>query len=222
MFALLVERAMQADDLRLGQQLRQAQVAGAEGLDLRVGKGVVRQQPAAKAVHDSGEGRADLPGADHADGLADQVEAGQAMQGEIAFAGTVVGAVQAAVERQDQRHRVFGYRMGRVGRDPYDRQSQPLGLGQVDMVVAGRTQGDQTRAAGGQAFEHRGAEVIIDEGADHLVTLRQRHRIEAQARRLKVQLDAGGQGGGEKAVAVVGLAAEKNGAHDVLLVPGPL
>ncbi|MNL11452.1 hypothetical protein D3C87_1322900 [compost metagenome] len=208
---------MQADDLRFGQQLRQAQITGAQRFDLRVWAWVIRQQLATEAVHDFGEGRADLPGADHADGLAHQIETGQPMQAEIAFAGAIVGAVQTAVECQDQRHRVFGHGMGRVGRNAHDRQAQAFGRCQVDMVVTGRAQGDQACAAGGQAFEHRGAEVIIDEGADHLVMLGQRCRIEAQSCRLKVQLDARWQVGGKKTVTVVGLAAEKNRAHAVLL-----
>ncbi|MNL12556.1 hypothetical protein D3C87_1334280 [compost metagenome] len=208
MLALIVERAVQADDLRLGQQLRQTQVAGAERFDLRVGVRVVGQQLATETVHDFRERCADLPGADHADGFAHQVETGQPMQAEIAFAGTVVGAVQAAVECQDQRHGMFGHRMGRVGRNAHHRQPETFRGREVDMVVTGRAQGDQTCAARRQAFEHRRTEVIIDEGADHLMLIGQRRCINAQTRRLKVQLDAGGQVGGEETVAVVGLAAE--------------
>ncbi|MNG00808.1 hypothetical protein D3C84_837580 [compost metagenome] len=74
--ALFIERAMQADDLRLREQLGQGQVAGAQGFDLWVGVGVVGQQLAAEAGHDPREGSADLPGADHSDGLAHQVEPG--------------------------------------------------------------------------------------------------------------------------------------------------
>ncbi|MCY1182017.1 hypothetical protein D9M73_225530 [compost metagenome] len=130
------------------------------------------------------------------------------MQAEIAFAGAVVGAVQAAVECQDQGDGMLGHGVGRIGRDAHDRQPQALRCREVDMVVARRAQGDQACTACGQAFEYQGAEVVIDEGADHLVMLGQCDGIEAQTCRLKVQFDTGRQIGGEKAVAVVGLAAE--------------
>ncbi|MNP00864.1 hypothetical protein D3C76_926620 [compost metagenome] len=211
---------MQADDLRFGQQLRQAQVASAEGFDLRVGVGVIGQQPAAKSAHDFGEGGTNLTGADHADGLAHQIETGQPLQSEIPFASAVVGAGQAAVECEDQRYCMFGNGVGRIGRDTHDGQSQAFCCRQVDMVVTGRAQGDQACASSGQALEYRSAKVIIDERADRFIPLGERYRVEAQARSLKLQLDAGWLPGREKAVAVVVLAAEKNRTHAVLLEGG--
>ncbi|MCY1289334.1 hypothetical protein D9M70_384230 [compost metagenome] len=221
MAGLGCQRAVQADDLRFAEQFVERQVAGAEGLHLGVGDGVVGQQLAAEAGHDAREGGADLPGADHADALADQVEAGQPVQAEVAFAGAVVGAVQAPVEGQDQRHRVLGHGVRRVGRHPCHGQAEALCGGQVDMVVAGRAQGDQPRAAGGQALQHRAGEVVVDERADHLATLRQGRGGQVQAHRLEQQLGAAGQRLGEEAVAVVGLAAEQDDAHGVSLSMQP-
>ncbi|MNK79084.1 hypothetical protein D3C87_987420 [compost metagenome] len=115
---------------------------------------------------------------------------------------------------------MFGHRVGRIGRDAHDGQSQTFCSRQVDMVVTGRAQGDQACSASGQAFEYRRAEVIIDERADRFIPLGERHCVEAQARRLKLQLDAGRLFGSEKTVAVVVLAAEKNRTHAVLLEGG--
>lgn len=117
-----------------------------------------------------------------------QVEAGQPVQGEVTLAGAVVGPVQAPVQGQDQRHCVFGHGVRRVGRHSHHGQSQALGSGQVDMVVAGRTQGDQARAACGQALQHLGVELVIDEGADHLVAIGQGSGVEGQAGGLEVQV----------------------------------
>ncbi|MNN52558.1 hypothetical protein D3C81_1672660 [compost metagenome] len=170
--------------------MRQAQVARAEGFDLRVGVRVISQQLAAETVHDFCEGRADLPGADHADSLADQIETGQPLKPEVPLAGAVVGAVQASVEGEDQRHRMFSDGMGRIGWNAHDVQPQAFCRGQVDMVVTRRTQSDQASAARRQAFEHRCAQVIVNECADHLVTLGQCRCIEAQPCRLEIQFDA--------------------------------
>ncbi len=208
---------MQADDLRLREQLGQGQVAGAQSFDLRVGVGVIGQQLAAEAGHDPRERRADLPGADHPDGLAHQIEPGQPMQAEIAVPGTVVGAVQAAIEGHDQCHGMFGHGMGRVGRHPDDAQAQALGGEQVDVVVAGRAQGYQPRASFGQPLQHRGAEVIVDEGAHHFMPFGQGHGVEVQTGGLELQLKTCGRQGLGETVAVVGLAAEKNHAHGGLL-----
>ncbi|MEE1955810.1 hypothetical protein V0R61_21345 [Aeromonas sp. 43P] len=59
----VVQRAVQADDVALGQQLVQGHVAPAQGFHRRVGVRVVGQQGAAEAGHDAGEHFADLPGA---------------------------------------------------------------------------------------------------------------------------------------------------------------
>ena len=139
------------------------------------------------------------------------------MQGEVAFAGAVIGAVQATVEGQDQGHGMFGHGMGRVGGYAHHTQAQALGGGQVDMVVAGRAQGDQAGTASGQLLQHGGTEVVIDKRADHFVVMGQRRGVQGQARWLEVQLVAVVLCGRGKAVAVVGLAAEKNRAHGVFL-----
>ncbi len=142
------------------------------------------------------------------------------MQGEVAFAGAVVGPVQAAVERQDQGHGMFGDRMGGIGRDPYHIQPQALGRAQVDVVVTGRAQSDQAGATGSQLFQYRGTEVVVDKGTDHFMAFSQGGGIQAQACGLELQFDACWQLSAEETLAVVVLAAEKNRTHGCILVRG--
>ncbi|VFT59779.1 Uncharacterised protein [Pseudomonas aeruginosa] len=135
------------------------------------------------------------------------------MQREIALAGPVVGAVQAPVERQDQADRVLGDSVRRIGGDVHHRQAERFGGGQVDVVVAGRAQGDQARAAGRQAFQHRPREVVVDEGADYFEALGEDRRVRLQVGLLEVQFEAVPVVAGLEALAVVGLAAEEQDAH---------
>ena len=81
------------------------------------------------------------------------------------------------------------------------------------MVVARRAQGNQACAALGQVLQHRGAEVVVDKGTDHLVVFGQGHGIEVEPGGLELQFQASRQRFAEETLAVVGLAAEENDAH---------
>ncbi|MNE65281.1 hypothetical protein D3C80_1607500 [compost metagenome] len=85
------------------------------------------------------------------------------------------------------------------------------------MVETGRAQGDQAGTAGNQALQHRGAEIVIDKGADHFVAVGQGCGVFGQACRLKVQFKTIRCRGLGEAVLVIGLAAEKQYAHGVIL-----
>ena len=139
------------------------------------------------------------------------------MQSEVAFAGAVVGAVQAAVERQDKGHGMFGDGVGGVRGYAHHTQAQAFGGGQIHMVVAGRAQGDQAGAASSQLLQHRSAEVVVDKRTDHFVVMGQCYGVQGQARGLEMQLVTVVLCGRDETVAVVGLAAEKNRAHGVFL-----
>ncbi len=137
------------------------------------------------------------------------------MQGEVALAGTVEGAVDTPVQRQDQGHGVLGDGEGRIGRHSHHAQAQLLGCLQVDVVVTGRAQGDQACAASGQLLQYRRREVVVNKGADHFAVVGQGRGIQPQVGMLERQAAAGWQGGGAEAVAVIGLAAEQHDAHGV-------
>ena len=106
------QRAVQADDVGVVQQFVERDIARAERDQLVVvRRHRVREYMHPEAHHDLREHAADDAGADHADGLAVQVEAEQAVQREVALAGARDGARQAAVEGEDQRDRVLGNRV---------------------------------------------------------------------------------------------------------------
>src|SRR3546814_2647905 len=83
-----------------------------------------RSKAAAEAGENPGDRHADLPRAHDPDRPAAHVESQQAFQREIALADPRISAMDLAVERQHQRHAVFGDGMGRIGGHPGDRQAK--------------------------------------------------------------------------------------------------
>jgi hypothetical protein len=142
----------------------------------------VREQAAAEAVEDARDQRADPAGADDAGGAAVEVEAEQAVEGEVALAHAVEGAVGLAVEGQDQRQRMLGDRVRGVGRHPGHRDPEGARHGEVDVVEAGAAQRDQPHAPPGQVAQHRAVEFVVDEGADGPGAVRQHGGLRRQAR----------------------------------------
>ena len=65
-----------------------------------------------------------------------QIEAQQAVERKVTFAHTGKSAVRVAVQRQDQRQRVFGHGLRRIGGHAGHEQAQPGGSGDVDVVKA--------------------------------------------------------------------------------------
>ena len=83
----------------------------------------------AESAQDLGNDAPDLAGAHDAGGLAVQVEADQAIEREVELAHTVEGAVDLAVESQQQRDGMLGHRVRRIDRDTRDGKVQRLGGG---------------------------------------------------------------------------------------------
>ncbi len=90
---------MQGDDVRAGQELRQAHHRAAKG---RRRHGIVAEQCAAEAGKDAGGCKADPAGADDAHGLAGERDAEQTVEREVSLPHPVVGAVGVAVERHSR------------------------------------------------------------------------------------------------------------------------
>ena len=170
---VLEQRTVQRHHIAAGQQCIHAQVGAAERFEGRRRTRVVPDQRAAEAGHDAGEDEADLAGADHAHGLAVQIKTHQAVELEIAIARAHAGARDLAIDRQQQAHRELGHRVRRVIGDAYDRDAEPLGGAGIDMVDPGRAGRHQARALRRQQCQHPGVEVVIDEHADRVATLRQ-------------------------------------------------
>gem|GEM_PF-5630673 len=137
---------MQAHDVGLLQQLVQRDVAEAEHLGQDPGRPhVVGDDFHAEALGDPDDVEPNAARADHAEGLALQVESLQAGQREVAALCADVSAVDVTGKRQDEPEGVLGDgRLAVVGDVRHD--DAALGAGRkVDVVVAGRAGGDQAQ-----------------------------------------------------------------------------
>ena len=144
-----------------------------------------------------------------------EVEPQQVVQREVVVPHPVVGAVDLAVEGEDEGHGVLGDGVGRVARDPHHRHAERGGGREVDVVEAGRPQRDQLDADRAQALERGGAEVVVDEGAHRTVPLGERDGRRRQPR-LEEEQVVGMPGlvvGLAQGLDVVGLGAEHGDAH---------
>jgi len=151
----LHEGAVQADEVALGQQGVQVGVL-AELLELGDGEGVVGEHAAAVALHDAGQGEADLAHAQHADRLAVQRAAQQAVEVEVALAHAVVGPVRLAVERLQQGHGELGHGLGAVAGHVGHEEAQLVGCRQVHVVEARAPKQHRPHALLVQRLQHLG------------------------------------------------------------------
>ena len=130
----------------------------------------------------------------------------------------VVGAVGLAVEGQDQRDRVLGDGVGRVGGHPADGEARRGGRRDVDVVEAGRAEGEQADAEGGEARDDRRREVVVDEGANRPGPGREGGGVGGEAGLVEDEHVArGGIGGGQRSD-VVGTGREDGDLHRALPV----
>ncbi len=165
---------MKRDDVGGPEQGLAIHIAYAGRHELRVGAGVMRQYPATEAGEDSGHRGPDAPGADYPRRPPVEVEAEQAVEGEVPLPDTVVGAVNLAVEREDERHCVFGDRGRRIGRHPADGDAVPTRSRQIDVVVAGAAKRHEPNARQGQRRNDRRIRPVVHEDADRVCPLRER------------------------------------------------
>ena len=165
------------------EQLGQVDVARAERPHALVGERVVGQHDRSRSRRGCAAAVAPMmPGADHPDRAAAQVEAEQAVEREVAVAHALVGAVDLAVESQDQGDGVLGDGVRRVGRDAHDAQAERRRRGEIDVVEAGRAQRDQPGAAVGQHGQRGGVERVVHERADRREPGGERRGLRGQAR----------------------------------------
>ena len=158
--------AMQADDVALSQDFVERQIEHTAVAEGGIGIEVGGKDTAAEAEHDAGKDATDAAGADDAHGFALEVEAQEAIEGEIAFADAVEGAVGFAVEGKDEGDGVLGDGVGGVGGDADDGDVVLAGGIEIDVVEAGAAGGNQARAAGGEGGDDALVEYVVDEDAD--------------------------------------------------------
>ena len=207
------QRTVQRHDVALGEQRLDGGVGGAERRHGRRGKRIAGEDAAAEAGQQPHDHLADLAGADDAGGLAVHVEADQAVEGEVAVADAGDGARDVAVEREDQRDRVLGDRVRRIGGDAHDADAELGGGGEIDLVEAGAAQRDEAGAALRELAEDGGVEVIVDEGRDDLEAAGQLAGGGVEVGLEVDQLVAGPHVGAVEVRAVVEPRAEDRDAH---------
>lgn len=175
------QRTVERHDVGAGEEIVASGELEARGAGLGGGKGIECEDVAAEALEDFARDRADAAGADEAGGFAVEVEALESVETEVTSAHAVVGEVRVAVEREKERDGVFGDCVRRVGGDVGDGDAERGGGGEIYLVVAGATEGDEARAAGGQSFQRRGVERIVDERADGFVLAGERCVVRGEA-----------------------------------------
>jgi hypothetical protein len=126
---------------------------------------VKRQQTHTEAFEDAQRGDADFTGADNAGGFTVHSETGQSFKGEVSVAGTLIGAVNTAVQRHHHADSMLRDRFRRIGRDAYHSQAKRFGGVEVNVVEARATQRDILHAVGFEFFKYRAASVIVNEDA---------------------------------------------------------
>ena len=130
-----------------------------------------------------------------------ELAAKEAVEGEVPLAHPVEGAVELALERQDQPHGVLGDRGRGVGGHPRDRDTEPGGRRDVDVVEAGAAEQHQPGGPACQRREHPGVDAIVDEDADRREAGPDRRGLAGQRRLEERQLvgrTRRGVGGGQR------------------------
>src|SRR5688572_10598854 len=72
----------------------------------------------------------------------------------------------APIEREDERDRMLGHRVGRVRRHARDADARLPGSSEVHVVETRRAERDEAGPAVGQGPQDRRTELVVDEGAD--------------------------------------------------------
>lgn len=204
---------MQAHDIALAQEVSQRQILHASLLERSIFGDIMRQHIAAKTLHDTGKDAPDLAGADHANGLALQVKSHQAIERKITFPHAVISPVRLAVQRKNQRHRVFGHGKGRIGRHPYNCQPFLFGRFKVNMVEPGAAGGDQLHPARRQPLNHRRVHLVVDEDTNAVMVVRQTHCFFVEVGSQIVQLMARASIKAIKKLAVIVVSTKKSNFH---------
>ncbi|KYK59060.1 hypothetical protein DCS_00187 [Drechmeria coniospora] len=209
------ERAVEADDVALGEELVERPVLAHVGKGGR-GKGIVGDDAAAEALHDAAGGDADPAGADDADRLAVEGAPDEAVEGEVALADAVVGAVRVAVERLDEGDGELGDGLGRVGGHVGDEQAAGVGGVEVDVVEAGAAQEDGLDGELGEGLDDGSVDGVVDEDADGVGAAGEEDGVLAQGKVVvddfKARLRSRGLGV-VKVLFVVRLGAEDGELH---------
>lgn len=168
---------MEGEDIGSGEYIVEGLVLNAGLLEFGDGLHIVGADLAAEAEEDVANGLADFAGADDADGFAAEIEAHEAIEGKIGTPGTIVGAMDAAVEGEHEADGEFGHAVGGIGRYACDADALRGGGLEVDIVVAGGADDDKADAMPGQRTQDRFIDLIVDKDADGVLSLGEANRL---------------------------------------------
>src|SRR5262245_46451704 len=157
---------VQRDDVRLGLNLLDLNVAAADSFEFGRVTDVESEQVAAKSSHDARKYGPDLAGPDDGHRTTDQIETHEAVELEVSFASAVVSARNSAIEREQQAHGEFGHRIWRIVGDAHNFDAKLLCRFEVDVIEAGGARCNELRPAGGETFQRVGVDRIVYEDAD--------------------------------------------------------
>ena len=148
-----------------------------------------------------------------------EVAADQPVEREIIFPHPRPGAMDAPVERHQQRDGEFRNRVRRIGRHTHHRQPQFRRRDQIDIIIAGTAQRDQPRAAGRQLGQNGRVQPVVDEHADRLEPFAQARGIRVQTGFQEMQFMS--LIGGRQEMPVIALGAEDRDAHGAIVPARP-
>ena len=109
---------------------------------------------------------------------------------------------------------MLGNRLRGVGGNAYDADAQILGGLQVDIVVARASHRQDSSPVGCQFGQDRTTQVVVDEGTDHWILMRQAGRLGIEAYIKIVELITEGLVRQLKMVTVVGFGTEQSNLHE--------
>ena len=182
---------------------------------LRCGQRIVSEHSRAKAAKNPGGDPADPARSDDADGFAENIETHQTVERKIMFAHTIVGAMDFAVQRQQQPDRVFRNGVRRIGRNTRHRQAERSGRREINVVEAGAAEGDEFDARIRQDFKTGTVQPVVDEHANRPRPFGGRRRVGVQTKVVEPPADGFVFLRLFKVLAVVGLGIVKGGInHD--------
>jgi hypothetical protein len=93
-----------------------------------------------------------------------------------------MGTMNIAVQRQDERDRMFRDCLGRIGRNTGDLDTEIMRRNEIDMIEPRRSQRDDSNAMMFQCLQHGTVQRVVHEGADRLCISSERGGLKAQSR----------------------------------------
>ena len=148
-----------------------------------------------------------------------QIEPEEALEREVAFAHAVVGAMQVAVERQHERHRVLRDRVGgEYAGTRTHRQPRRGGRSVVYVVVSGAAQRHEPRTPARKRVDGGAVKLVVHEDAHGGKTTGERRSRRGESLPVVDEFVPRRLVGGVQIEAVIRPGAEDGDAHNMLPV----